>query len=82
MFARGLSAAVGQEGRVMAVEADRAAGGHAAQNLSSMPQASVRRDKVDRVVASLRRSDEHADVIVLDPPRVGLASKLSATWPR
>lgn len=78
LFARGLAQAVGREGKVLAVESDRAACGHGAQNLSSLPQASMRRDRTDRVVRQMRRDGEHVDVIVLDPPRVGAGKAVVA----
>ena len=66
LFARFLSTAVGERGRVVAVEADRAAAEHAAANC---PGVEVRAGAVERVLATAYR--ERFDLVVLDPPRVG-----------
>ncbi|WP_121252795.1 class I SAM-dependent RNA methyltransferase [Nocardioides ferulae] len=67
LFARFLADAVGPGGRVVAVEADRRAAGHAAANLAGA--AEVARGPVDRVLATAY--DEPFDLVVLDPPREG-----------
>ena len=69
LFARFLADAVGEGGRVTAVEADGVACGHAAGNLAGVLSARVERGPVDRV---LRRLGSPAtDLVVLDPPREG-----------
>jgi tRNA/tmRNA/rRNA uracil-C5-methylase (TrmA/RlmC/RlmD family) len=66
LFARFLLDAVGEAGRVVAVEADHAAAANAAANC---PGAEVRTGAVQRVLATAY--DEPFDLVVLDPPRVG-----------
>lgn len=68
LFAAFLGAAVGPEGRVVAVEGDRTAAACARENLKDQPQSRVVRGRVDRVLA---RGTGPAQVVVLDPPRVG-----------
>ncbi|HEY0485680.1 MAG TPA: TRAM domain-containing protein [Mycobacteriales bacterium] len=54
--------------RVTVVESGAAAAADASRNLRDLPGATVHRAKVD---AWLRRPSPAADVVVLDPPRVG-----------
>jgi tRNA/tmRNA/rRNA uracil-C5-methylase (TrmA/RlmC/RlmD family) len=68
VFTAFLAEAVGPSGAVTAVEGDRRASDLAAANLADLPQARVLRGRVDRV---LHRGVGPADVVVLDPPRVG-----------
>lgn len=67
LFARFVGEATGS--RLVAVEADRAACGHARTNLASHEGAIVERGPVDRVLAA--SYDEPFDLVVLDPPREG-----------
>ena len=69
LFARFLAEAVGDEGRVLAVEGDRTATDHARENLRDLPWASVETGVVDQVLAT--SGDEPCDLVVLDPPREG-----------
>jgi tRNA/tmRNA/rRNA uracil-C5-methylase (TrmA/RlmC/RlmD family) len=64
LFARFLADAVGPGARVVAVEGDRAACGHAREHLRHVTCGSV-----DTVLAS--SYDEPFDLVVLDPPREG-----------
>ncbi|MDQ2748071.1 MAG: methyltransferase [Actinomycetota bacterium] len=64
-----LADAVGSTGRVVGLEASRAAVADAAQNLAEQPWAEVRQARVDE--ASLAALATDPDVIVLDPPRAG-----------
>ncbi|MDN4173190.1 class I SAM-dependent RNA methyltransferase [Nocardioides sp. SOB77] len=66
LFARFLGEAVGETGRVAAVEGDPTAAGHAATNC---PGAEVTAGGVDEVLAAAY--DGHWDLVVLDPPREG-----------
>ena len=68
LFAGFLAEAVGADGSVRAVEGDRSAASHARDNLADQPQARVVSGRVDRVLA---RGVGPADLVVLDPPRVG-----------
>jgi tRNA/tmRNA/rRNA uracil-C5-methylase (TrmA/RlmC/RlmD family) len=68
LFSAFLAAAVGPEGSVMSVEADRRASELAARNLADLPQARAVRGRVDRVLA---RGLEAFGLVVLDPPREG-----------
>jgi tRNA/tmRNA/rRNA uracil-C5-methylase (TrmA/RlmC/RlmD family) len=74
LFARFLADAVGPGGRVVAVEGDRTASGHARDNLAGCPGVSVECGSVDRVLAS--SYDEPFDLVVLDPPREGARRKV------
>jgi tRNA/tmRNA/rRNA uracil-C5-methylase (TrmA/RlmC/RlmD family) len=67
LFARFLGEATGS--RLVAVEADRAACGHARTNLAGHEGAVVECGPVDRVLAA--SYDEPFDLVVLDPPREG-----------
>lgn len=71
LFAAALAQAVGRRGRVVAVESDVHAVHDARGNLVSWPHARVRAGRVDRAVRDLARSHTRADLVVLDPPRVG-----------
>jgi tRNA/tmRNA/rRNA uracil-C5-methylase (TrmA/RlmC/RlmD family) len=71
LFARFLLDAVGADGRVVAVEADRRAATNATANC---PGAEVRAGVVERVLASAY--DETFDLVVLDPPRSGAKRKV------
>ncbi len=71
LFTVALAQAVGRQGRVIAVEADHRAVQDARTNLASWPHARVRSGRVDRAVRDMARSHTKADVVVLDPPRVG-----------
>ncbi|MEV7428971.1 class I SAM-dependent RNA methyltransferase [Nocardioides sp. NPDC092400] len=66
LFARFLGEAVGDGGRVAAIEGDPTAAGHAATNC---PGADVSAGGVDEVLAAAY--DGHWDLVVLDPPREG-----------
>jgi tRNA/tmRNA/rRNA uracil-C5-methylase (TrmA/RlmC/RlmD family) len=65
LFAAYLADAVGDEGPVIAVEGDREAAAHAAENAGMSVEADVQR--------WLERPDveQRADLVVLDPPRTG-----------
>lgn len=68
LFARFLAERVGESGRVVAVEADRAAAEHARTNLAGQA-AEVEAGPVEAVLASAY--EESFDLVVLDPPRTG-----------
>jgi tRNA/tmRNA/rRNA uracil-C5-methylase (TrmA/RlmC/RlmD family) len=68
LFACFLADAVGPQGSVTAVEGDRTAARHGRANLASYSWARSVAGRVDRV---LHRGVGPADVVVLDPPRVG-----------
>ena len=67
LFARFLADLVGPGARVVAVEGDRRACGHARTVLGGA--ARVSRGRVDQVLAA--SYDEPFDLVVLDPPREG-----------
>ncbi len=71
LFAVGLAAAVGERGRVTAVEGDKEAVRHARMNLAPWSHARVRKGQVDQVVRGMASQRREVDVVVLDPPRVG-----------
>jgi len=69
LFTAFLAEATGPAGRVVWVESDRGASVDARENLAGLPVELVPR----RTEQALRRGEvgEHADVVVLDPPRTG-----------
>jgi len=71
LFAGALAAAVGPDGRVVAVEGDVAAARDARHNLRDWPWARVHRGDVGEVLARLGLAS--ATLAVLDPPRTGAA---------
>ena len=73
LFAAFLADRVGERGRVVAVEGDRVACGHARTNLPGR-HVTVAPGAVDRVLASAY--DEPFDLVVLDPPREGARRKV------
>jgi tRNA/tmRNA/rRNA uracil-C5-methylase (TrmA/RlmC/RlmD family) len=71
-----LAAAVGETGRVVAVESSAQAVSDAEANLADLPWASVRRGRVD--ADSVVALGVRADVVVLDPPRGGVGAATMA----
>lgn len=71
LFAVPLAERVGEQGSVLAVEADREAAASARRHLESWPHAEVLAEPTDRALAGLVEGGGRADVVVLDPPRTG-----------
>jgi tRNA/tmRNA/rRNA uracil-C5-methylase (TrmA/RlmC/RlmD family) len=71
LFAGVLAAAVGPDGTVLAVEQDAAAARDARHNLRDWPWARVRRGDAATVLARTDVGD--VSLVVLDPPRTGVA---------
>ncbi len=71
-----LADAVGPAGQVVGIESDAQAVADAGENLADVPQAAVRRGRVD--AATLAELDLAPDVIVLDPPRAGAGTQTMA----
>lgn len=71
LFAVPLAAAVGPEGSVLAVEADRTATQAAARHLSAYPWARAVARPTQPALAELVAQGERVDLVVLDPPRTG-----------
>ena len=69
LFTRFLADAVGPDGTVVSVEADRMASSLARHDLADLPQVHVVGDTTERALRS--RRVQAADVVVLDPPRTG-----------
>jgi tRNA/tmRNA/rRNA uracil-C5-methylase (TrmA/RlmC/RlmD family) len=76
LFAGVLAQAVGERGRVLAVESDAVACADARANLADLPQVSVRRGRVGP--GTLRRLGRRPDIAVLDPPRAGAGPAVMA----
>ncbi|SDS18286.1 Protein-L-isoaspartate(D-aspartate) O-methyltransferase (PCMT) [Nocardioides scoriae] len=83
LFAAYLGQEVGPEGSVVAIEGDGAASRLSRRNLADVPAAEVVTGRVDR---ALHHGVGAADVVVLDPPRVGakrqVVRHLTALAPR
>ncbi len=71
-----LADAVGPTGQVVGIESDAQAVADAGENLADLPQAAVRRGRVD--AATLGALDLAPDVVVLDPPRAGAGTQTMA----
>jgi tRNA/tmRNA/rRNA uracil-C5-methylase (TrmA/RlmC/RlmD family) len=69
LFTRFLAEAVGQTGRVVGIEGDRAACADAVLNLTGFPRAKVEHGAVEKLLTT--SYDEPFDLVVLDPPREG-----------
>jgi tRNA/tmRNA/rRNA uracil-C5-methylase (TrmA/RlmC/RlmD family) len=95
LFAAPLAEAVGENGKVLAVELDRQAVRDAAHNLGfvedeeesvEFPWADLVEGSVDEVLADKGYVPDHADVVVLDPPRAGagrdVCARIAALGPR
>jgi tRNA/tmRNA/rRNA uracil-C5-methylase (TrmA/RlmC/RlmD family) len=80
LFGGALAPAVGEDGRVVCVEADGAACAAAAANLAGLPQAEVWQGEVDAdgLAGLLDELGSRPDVVVLDPPRAGAGRAVSA----
>lgn len=83
LFAGAVGSAVGPNGRVVAVESDRKAAVHAAENLRDLPWVSVLNSGVRSALAGRRGRDgsgaglpERAELVVLDPPRSGAGAEV------
>ncbi|HEU4811039.1 MAG TPA: TRAM domain-containing protein [Nocardioides sp.] len=74
LFARFIGDAMGERGRVAAIEGDRQACVQARGNLSGLEGARVECGSVDRVLS--QSFDEPFDLVVLDPPREGARRKV------
>lgn len=73
LFSVPLADAVGESGRVIAVEGDPQAVRDARRTLHHRAQVELHLGPVDQVLAG---QSPHADVVVLDPPRVGAGRKV------
>ena len=86
LFALALADAVGEEGAVLAVEAEGPAMAAARRNTAGRPWVELRPGRVERVLKPLVRQGIHADLVVLDPPRTGagraVAAQVAALAPR
>ncbi len=83
LFSAFLADRVGPTGSVVAVEGDRTASRHSRDNLAAYPWTRSLAGRVDRV---LGRGVGAADIVVLDPPRVGakrqVVRQITALRPR
>lgn len=70
LFSRFLAEAVGESGRVHAVEGSKKAQHFATRNLESIPWATAHQGSVEKVLQG-RKLPSRADVVVADPPRRG-----------
>jgi tRNA/tmRNA/rRNA uracil-C5-methylase (TrmA/RlmC/RlmD family) len=73
LFSAGLAQLVGPTGQVLGVESDARAIRDARRSLHDLPHVRLERGRVDRVLHRTGPGTEweHADVVVLDPPRAG-----------
>ena len=79
LFGGALAPAVGEQGRVVCVEADPGACAAADTNLAALPQAEVWQGEVDAagLTELLAELPTAPDVVVLDPPRAGAGAAVS-----
>jgi tRNA/tmRNA/rRNA uracil-C5-methylase (TrmA/RlmC/RlmD family) len=79
LFGGALAPAVGEQGRVVCVEADEGACAAADANLADLPQAEVWQGEVDAdgLADLLGELGSRPDVVVLDPPRAGAGRAVS-----
>lgn len=77
LFAGVIAERVGELGRVTAVEGSSAAVVDARRNLHDLPQVSLVVGRVEDALTDGSVTD-HADVVVLDPPRVGAGAEVVA----
>ena len=77
LFAGVIAERLGELGRVTAVEGSAAAVADARRNLHDLPQVSLVLGRVEDALVD-GSVTEHADVIVLDPPRVGAGADVVA----
>jgi len=78
LFTAGLAEAVGDTGRVLGLEGDRAAAAAASDNLAELPWAQVRRQPIDPAAVRQATAELVPDVVVLDPPRTGAGREVLA----
>jgi tRNA/tmRNA/rRNA uracil-C5-methylase (TrmA/RlmC/RlmD family) len=77
LFAGAIAERVGELGRVTAVEGSTVAVADARRNLHDLPQVSLVAGRVEEALLDGSVSP-HADVVVLDPPRVGAGAEVVA----
>ena len=86
LFAAALAQAVGEDGHVVAVEADARATADARRNLRDLAAVRIVTARVDRALAGAGLGLQRADVVVLDPPRTGakkdVVARIAALAPR
>ncbi|RJL34235.1 class I SAM-dependent RNA methyltransferase [Bailinhaonella thermotolerans] len=73
LFTAGLAQAVGPSGLVVGIESDPTSARDARRNLRDLPQARIERGRVEQ-----RQAMDHADLVVVDPPRAGLGRAVVA----
>lgn len=71
LFTSALAERVGPTGAVLAVEGDAQAVRDARRNLHELTHVAITAGRVDRVLDAALQSGLRADLVVLDPPRVG-----------
>lgn len=71
LFAVPLADAVGEQGSVLAVEADAEATRAAERHLTPYPWARASAEPTERALERLVADGEQVDIVVLDPPRTG-----------
>lgn len=70
LFTTFLADSVGEDGVVLSVESDRGAARDARRNMHDLPQVQLVAEPVERAL-DRHQLGERADVVVLDPPRIG-----------
>ncbi|MFJ2620884.1 class I SAM-dependent RNA methyltransferase [Glutamicibacter sp. NPDC087344] len=77
LFSVPLANAVGETGRVFSIEGAPGTHADAKKNLRALPQATVIRGRVERVLRQVAR-EAQLDAVVLDPPRTGIDKQVAA----
>jgi tRNA/tmRNA/rRNA uracil-C5-methylase (TrmA/RlmC/RlmD family) len=78
LFTAVLAEGVGDTGRVLGLEGDRAAAAAAAENLADLPWAEVRRQPIGAATVARAAEELRPAVVVLDPPRTGAGPQVLA----
>lgn len=80
LFAGAIGQRIGEKGAVLGIESGKRAVEDARHNLKDLDRVRIEHGKVDQVLP--RTGITECDLIVLDPPRAGVARPRSSSWSR